>query len=142
MGDKFQQRNMVKPGEGGSTLAGPRKPQPSTNTTANLLKDLLSQFVTFLAGVEIYGGLTVNDFLNVYGYTIITSGAEVSGGLKTDNVTVTGYWYLTPSGTDENTVGSYRFYIDSGTPLPKLQMEQLITAGEWKWVGEFGPYTP
>lgn len=135
---RFQDRNMVKPGEGGSTLAGPRKPQPSTNTTANLLKDLLSQFVTFLAGVEIYGGLTVNDFLNVYGYTIITSGAEVSGGLLTDTITVSEFLYF----GDPNTIGTYRLYADSETPLPRLQIEQLTSVGVWTWIGEFGPGQP
>ena len=125
---------MVKPGEGQSTAFGPSK---SAAKTSSPIGDRWDKFVLFLRGVEVWGGLTVNDFLAVYGFASFYQGVEVYSGLKTDTAVVTSYFYLTPSGTDEGTVGTFRFYVDDETPLPGLQLEQLIAVGDWAWVSSF-----
>jgi hypothetical protein len=102
---------------------------------------IFDKFITFLAGAEVKLGLVVYDFLITYGVLRAEAGAEIQGGLRTDDFTVTGYIY---SG-DENTVGTYRWRLDTGSPLPKFVLEQLTSLGPpyvWTWAGEFGPSEP
>ena len=77
MADSFQQRNMVKPGEAPLPVGGMLKPVPTSTSSA--ITELLNKFISFLAGVEVHGGLSVYDWFNVYCYAIFANGISVTG---------------------------------------------------------------
>jgi hypothetical protein len=125
----------LEKGKAGGVFSG-----PDTGIVAKPIT-IFDKFITFLAGAEVNLGLKVYDFLTTAGFFSAENGAEIQGGLRTDTLVVTGYTY---SG-DENTVGTYRWYLDTTTPSPKIQYEQLTSLGPpqvWTWVMEMGPSAP
>ena len=118
----FQKRNIVKPGESAVPLYGPVKPVPTSTTTE--LDDFLNKFVSFLAGMEIYGGLTVYDWMNVFCYTIFNAGVSIIGGLAVDTIDASG---AVKGLTLEASVadGTAPLIITSTTKVANLNVDRL-----------------
>lgn len=120
MANSFLKRNMVKPGEAPLPLAGMLKPKPTSTSSA--ITELLNKFVSFLAGVEVHGGLSIYDWFNVYCHAIFSNGMAVTG-----DAAVTG---AISGNTLEATVaiGTAPLIITSTTKVDNLNVDRVDDA--------------
>ena len=131
----FQKRNSARPGDRDTSPGSLNGRSPGS--FANAILDIFNKFAHFKYGVEIDGQLTVNDVTYLAQLLTAAAGIIVSGGIYTDNTSITGTLFFGTGPIDAPADKDFKIYRDGTTG--KLHIEQWNEGtGTWVIEGKWG----